>query len=260
MASMLANCLHDLTALGTGALASVLVAMLLTGLAGGVTHCAGMCAPFVIAQSGAAVGGGGDGMLARLSGAALLPYHAGRLVGYGALGAVAGASAGLLSQVTGLRHVLAALLLLAAVLMMRQALGRLPASWRGKLAFWRRGAAASKTVSTASDTEGPFQRAIGRLLVRPGGWNGFGLGLLLSALPCGLLYAALAAAAATGSALAGALAMLAFTLGTIPALIGVALLGRLFLRRSGPMTRMVGALLFVVNAALLAGMAMQLMA
>ncbi|MBU8545317.1 MULTISPECIES: sulfite exporter TauE/SafE family protein [Roseomonadaceae] len=255
MAPMLANCLHDLTALGAGALASVLVAMLLTGLAGGVTHCAGMCAPFVIAQSGAAVGASGDGMLARLSGAALLPYHAGRLVGYATLGAVAGASAGLVSQVTGLRQVLAALLLLAAVLMLRQAVGRLPASWRGRLAFWRRGAPA-----LSADSEGPFQRAIGRLLARPGGWNGFGLGLLLSALPCGLLYAALAAAAATGSALAGALAMLAFTLGTIPALIGVALLGRLFLRRSGPMTRAVGGLLFVVNAALLAGMAVRLVA
>jgi sulfite exporter TauE/SafE len=255
MASMLANCLHDLTALGAGALASVLVAMLLTGLAGGVTHCAGMCAPFVIAQSGAAVGAGGEGMLARLSGAALLPYHAGRLVGYATLGAVAGASAGLVSQVTGLRQVLAALLLLAAVLMLRQALGRLPASWRGRLAFWRRGAPPSRA---GSESESTFQRAIGRLLARPGGWNGFGLGLLLSALPCGLLYAALAAAAATGSALAGALAMLAFTLGTIPALVGVALLGRLFLRRSGPMTRAVGGLLFAVNAMLLAGMALRL--
>jgi hypothetical protein len=254
---MLANCLHDLTALGAGALASVLVAMLLTGLAGGVTHCAGMCAPFVIAQSGAAVGASGEGMLARLSGAALLPYHAGRLVGYATLGAVAGASAGLVSQVTGLRQVLAALLLLAAVLMLRQALGRLPASWQGRLAFWRRGAPPSRAGSD-SISENPFQRAIGRLLARPGGWNGFELGLLLSALPCGLLYAALAAAAATGSALAGALAMLAFTLGTIPALIGVALLGRLFLRRSGPMTRAVGGLLFAVNAMLLAGMALRL--
>ncbi len=45
-------------------------------------------------------------------------------------------------------------------------------------------------------------------------------GLMLSALPCGLLYGALAGAAATGSALGGALAMAAFVTGTVPALVG----------------------------------------
>jgi hypothetical protein len=87
-----------------------------------------------------------------------------------------------------------------------------------------------------------------------------GLGLALSALPCGLLYAALAGAAATGSALAGAIAMAAFVAGTIPALVGVALMGRLFLRRAGPGLRLAGAALFGLNAAVLAGMAWRLVA
>ncbi len=55
--------------------------------------------------------------------------------------------------------------------------------------------------------------------------------MLLSGLPCGLLYAAVAAAAATGSALAGAIAMAAFAAGTIPALAVVAVAGRAALRR-----------------------------
>lgn len=250
---MLANCLHNLTALGAGELVSVLLAMLLTGLAGGATHCAGMCAPFVLSQAGSLAGRGGSGVLSRLAGAALLPYHAGRMVGYALLGAVAGAGAGLVSQVTGLRQVLAALLLLAALLMARQALGRLPARWRPRLFSGGGGAA-------VPGYPGFLLRPIGRLLADPGGKNGFLLGLLLSALPCGLLYAALAAAAATGSALAGALAMMAFVLGTVPALIGVAWLGRLFLRRAGPMTQMAGAALFLLNAALLAAMAVRLVA
>ena len=59
------------------------------------------------------------------------------------------------------------------------------------------------------------------------------LGLLLSALPCGLLYAALAAAAASGSALAGGLALLAFVDRTMPALSGAALLGGFLRAPSG---------------------------
>ncbi|NKC29530.1 urease accessory protein UreH domain-containing protein [Falsiroseomonas selenitidurans] len=253
---MLANCLHDLTALGPDGLGAMMLTMLLAGLAGGLTHCAGMCAPFVMAQASTGVGAGA-GMVARLAGAALLPYQAGRMLGYGLLGAVAGASAGAISQVTGLRQVLAALLLLAALLMARQALARLPAGWRARLPWAGRGDPARPRPPAEPSL---LMRSVARLLARPGGWNGVGLGLLLSGLPCGLLYAALAGAGATGSALAGGLAMLAFTLGTVPALVGVALLGRLFLRGRGPMTQAVGGVLFLVNAALLAAMAVRLAA
>jgi sulfite exporter TauE/SafE len=85
------------------------------------------------------------------------------------------------------------------------------------------------------------------------------LGLLLSALPCGLLYAALAAAAASGSALAGALAMAAFVAGTVPALVGVGLLGKLFLRQAGAWLRPLGTALLGLNAVLLASMAARLL-
>jgi sulfite exporter TauE/SafE len=81
---------------------------------------------------------------------------------------------------------------------------------------------------------------------------------MLSALPCGLLYGALAGAAATGSALGGALSMLAFVTGTIPALVGVALLGRFFGRRAGPGMRVAGAALFALNGIMLAAMAIRL--
>ncbi len=243
---MLANCLHDLAALGPGGLAALLGSLFLAGLAGGATHCAAMCGPFVLAQSAAranAIAGGP--MLARLAGAALLPYQAGRLLGYATLGALAGGSAGLLMLASGLRYVLAGLLLLAALLMFGQASSRL-AHWLPRLPTPR--------------LPGVLQRQLGRLLAAPEGWRGVLLGLLLSALPCGLLYAALAAAAASGSALAGAMAMMAFVLGTLPALTGVALLGRLFGRRHGGTMRLAGAALFLLNAVVLAGMAWRLVA
>ncbi|MBY0332804.1 MAG: sulfite exporter TauE/SafE family protein, partial [Acetobacteraceae bacterium] len=98
-------------------------------------------------------------------------------------------------------------------------------------------------------------RRVGGLLAAPRGWRGVLLGLLLSALPCGVLYGALAAAAASGSALAGALAMAAFVLGTVPALVGLAAAGRFFGRRHGRAMRAVGAGLFALNGVVLIGMA-----
>jgi sulfite exporter TauE/SafE len=63
------------------------------------------------------------------------------------------------------------------------------------------------------------------LFARPIGWRGYALGLALGFLPCGLLYGALAAAAAAGDALAGGFGMLAFAVGTVPALLAVGLAG-----------------------------------
>ena len=242
----LANCLHDLTALGPGGVPAVMGALFLAGLAGGATHCAGMCGPFVLAQAAAVADrAAAGGMLARLSGAALVPYHLGRLLGYGALGAGAGGLAGVVAFGTGFRFVLAAMLLLAAVLMFAQASARV---------------AALLPRLPAPRLPRALQARLAGLLAAPTGLRGVALGLMLSALPCGLLYGALAGAAATGSALGGALAMAAFVAGTVPALVGVALLARFFGRQAGPGMRVAGAALFAINGAVLAAMALRVVA
>jgi hypothetical protein len=51
------------------------------------------------------------------------------------------------------------------------------------------------------------------------------LGVALGFLPCGILYAALAAAGATASPMYGALAMFCFGLGTVPTLVTIGLFG-----------------------------------
>lgn len=244
---MLADCLHDLTLLGPGGMAAMAGALFLAGLAGGVTHCAGMCAPFVLAQAAATADrAASGGMLRRLAGAALLPYQAGRMLGYTTLGALAGGATGLVTQVSGVRYLLAALLAAAAVLMLGQASARL-AAWLPRL--------------PAPRLPAGIERRVAALLAAPTGWRGVALGLMLSALPCGLLYGALAAAAASGSVLGGALGMAAFVLGTVPALGGVALLGRLFGRRAGgPALRAAGAALFALNGVVLAAMALRVAA
>jgi hypothetical protein len=48
--------------------------------------------------------------------------------------------------------------------------------------------------------------------------------------------------------------------GTVPALVGVALLGRFFGRRAGPGMRLAGAALFVLNGVVLAAMAVRVVA
>ncbi len=244
-ATMLADCLSDLAALGAQGLAALLGAMLLAGLAGGATHCAGMCGPFVMTQAAAASDrAASGGVLRRLAGAALLPYQLGRATGYAALGAVAGGSAGALAHVATPR-LLAVPLGLAAAVMLVQGLGRLPAAARWHLPHLR----PVFRLPTA------LQRQVGRLIGSEGAARRFALGLLLAFLPCGLLYAALAGAAASGSALAGGLAMAAFALGTVPALTGVALLGRFFGRRFGPRLATVSGIALALNAGLLAAMA-----
>ncbi|MDB5317522.1 MAG: conserved rane protein of unknown function [Rhodospirillales bacterium] len=245
--AQLALCLNDPGALAAGGgLAVLLAAMALAGLAGGVTHCAGMCAPFVLAQGAAHAGQpGGGAMLARLAGAALLPYHLGRMIGYAGLGALAGSTAGLLALASGAARPLLALpLLLAAAFMLAQGCGKLARpGWLPRLPLPRLPAR--------------LQAVAGRLMAAPGGWRGVALGLLLSALPCAILYGALAGAAASGSALGGALAMAAFAAGTVPALIGVGLLGRIFARRFGPALRPVTAALFLLNGTMLGLMAVR---
>jgi sulfite exporter TauE/SafE len=82
-----------------------------------------------------------------------------------------------------------------------------------------------------SSAEPAFQRVFAKvspkakeLLRSPSASASLTLGLLWSLVPCGMVYAALALAATSGSAPSGALTMLAFGLGTAPALLSLAYL------------------------------------
>lgn len=208
------------------------LAMFLAALGGGFAHCAAMCGPFVMAQTLARMGAGPT----RLAGAALLPYHFGRAITYTFLGAVLGGLGGALGSVPGLRYAMPALLAVAGVLFALQALGR---------AFGGTGGFIAASL-------GRFVRP---LIENPGPMRGFALGLALGFLPCGLLYAALAAAAGAGGAAEGALAMAGFALGTVPALLIVGFAGAMAAKRwKAAMAQFSPALMFI-NAGLLFWMA-----
>lgn len=226
----------------------IAAALFATGLFGSFAHCAPMCGPFVVAQL--TDNGGG---LRRLAAGALPGYHLGRCTTYVAFGATAGGTGASLAQFMQFRWVFAAFLAAAALGFVMQALRRL---------------APSLAIGIAP---GPSQRwgmAVARMAApllwqasgSGVGFHGYRLGVVLGLLPCGFLYAALVAAAATGSALAGALAMASFALGTVPGLIALGVLGGAALRRWRGLANAVATPVFLLNAVTLGGLAVRMVA
>ncbi|MDA8224351.1 MAG: sulfite exporter TauE/SafE family protein [Betaproteobacteria bacterium] len=179
-----------------------LLSMMLVGWLGGV-HCLGMCGGIVSALSLSAPGG-------RAGWGILLGYNAGRLVSYALAGALAGAvgsSALLLDHVLPVSRVLYALASFMLLL-----LGLYLAGWsRAVLGIERLGGGLWLRLQ-------PYVRHL--LPVRHPG-QAVLAGLVWGWLPCGLVYSVLVSALASGSAVHGALVMLAFGTGTLPNLLAM---------------------------------------
>jgi sulfite exporter TauE/SafE len=236
---ILSACRHGLIILGAQA-GGLPASLFVVGFAGSLVHCAGMCGPFVLGQvmSDAERDVGGTyGEWRRLAGASLVPYHLGRLTTYTALGGVAGAATALFASTGLFAWLSAGLLVVAAILMVLQALGL--------------------ATDIGSPLGKPLARLASPLSAAQTPWARYVLGVVLGFLPCGLLYGALAAAAGTGSARHGALAMAAFALGTVPALIAVGWGGALLRRRLRELARWVAAPLLGINALLMLALASQ---
>ena len=174
-------------------------------------HCMQMCGPIVLSYSVALdqlKTGSGRSSGTLVSGH--LAYNAGRILTYSALGAaagLAGSTVGMIGRLAGLASTLAivgGILMLSAGLVM---FGAFPAVRNFGGNFFR-------------VTSG-FLRPLGRLISSASVGSRFLLGLALGFLPCGLIYAALLRALATGSALWGAVTMAAFGAGTASALLAV---------------------------------------
>ena len=218
----------DLALAANADLLGLAFALFLAGFAGGFIHCAAMCGPFVVAQSLARIEGLG---IERLKGLLLAPYHLGRATSYVAIGAGLGAAGGAVSALPGLSYILAAILVLAAGLFVLQAMGRAPSAG-GAVGVW-------------------IARRVRPLIAAPTRLNGYALGIALGFLPCGFLYGAFAAAAGSGSALRGAVAMAGFVAGTLPALVVVQVAGTMAARRWRSALGALAPMLMLFNAAAL---------
>lgn len=207
----------------------------IAGLVGSFTHCAGMCGPFVLAQSS-----DGGTRLSRLVHAARLPYHAGRATTYTLLGALAGSLGAQAATLPGFTFLSAALLLIAALAFLMQLIST-PLS----VVF-------GATLRRQSERWGRWLSRLAQPLMMHPGWVRFYLlGIVLGFLPCGLLYGALTAAAASGSGVWGAAGMAAFAATTATALILLGWSANLATLRWRTASRWIAKPFQLVNAVLL---------
>lgn len=179
----------------------------LAGLLGS-SHCVGMCGGFAVSIG--AVGGRWRAILGRQ-----LAYSGGRLMTYGFCGAMAGTFGRRISQVPSHWFNLQAIVaIVAGLLLIWQGLQS-----SGILRFPQK----SLTVSGGFC---PAQTMLKTFLTAPHLTGVFVAGLTTGFLPCGLVYAHLALAGASGGMSSGLMTMLAFGLGTIPLMVMAGLGGR----------------------------------
>ena len=220
---------------------NVLLTALVAGLVGGLTHCIGMCGPFVVSQITARmehVPAARMGALTRLQGALLLPYHFGRATTYILLGVLAGLLSDGLTALIRTAWLAPVLLSAAAVFFLIYGLSGFLPRLTPDAGFARR----FGTV---------LSRPLKSLFAAPVGWRGYGLGLALGFIPCGLVYGALMLAGGAGGGVAGGMVMASFALGTVPALCAVGVMGQLAARHFKSLMTPVGRGVMVLNAGIL---------
>ncbi len=187
-------------------LIGLMTAGFLLGLASGV-HCVGMCggvlAAFTRHTTGQIIGSP-----TRRPWHLLLAFNAGRVLSYGAAGAVAGALGAGGVWLIGVLDVRIALFVIAQLMMVLIGL---------HLAGW------SKLLTYAETWGQPLWRHVqplaARMLPIETPYRALLAGALWGWLPCGLVYAMLVSAVTAGSATGGTAVMLAFGLGTVPHLM-----------------------------------------
>lgn len=191
----------------------------------GSAHCVAMCGGIATAL------GAAPGSARRKR--SLVLYHCGRLASYATAGAVAGAlgaaagfafSASRWSEILRLATAITVIVIGFDIALSGTSRGRwlrLPERWGARL--WRCVAPLARRSTPAS-----------------GSARAFTLGLLWGWLPCGLVYSVLVAAAVAGGAASGAVAMIAFGLGTVPAMAGLSYAGARLPRPGGSLARLLG--------------------
>lgn len=176
-------------------------ALFMAGLIGGFTHCTFMCGPFAISQAG---------MLERPALKNLMPYHFGRLTTYVTLAVLFSGILSITFAYFPIKQLIAVpLLMTAAIMFLISAIPLLGSAfpWVTRLRL-------------------PVpEKLIARIYksVNKGGLRSntqkYVIGVLLGFMPCGLVLSALMAASTAANPAEAGLAMGAFAIGTMPALL-----------------------------------------
>lgn len=169
-------------------------AALALGFAGSF-HCLAMCGPLVVGLHA----GNRSSVLHRLL------YHIGRISSYAGIGLVMGLGGGAASLLSTERTVA----IVAGILMISTAVLQI---------LSKRGVLPAKLVRPISRR---ISGAVGRLSPQRTPRTAVALGMLNGILPCGLVVSAAVGSVGTGNAVDGALFMMVFGLGTIPAMLAI---------------------------------------
>lgn len=205
------------------------------GLISGFTHCVAMCGPFVISQSRG---------LEKVSGAALWPYHLGRLTTYTLMALLLFSVLNIVFLFMPIRSfIVAPILLTAALVFLVNAFPDLRRyfSW---VSFFQMSL--------------PYrfvENIFGKLSQDPTVVKRFMMGIVLGFMPCGMVTSALMASATAPNAVDASFAMMAFGVGTVPALMLTALTGRALELRYPKMMPCVTKVMMVWSSAWLVIMA-----
>ncbi len=198
-----------------------LVSALGVGLLQGFVHCAGMCGPFVMAYSlslDPQKNIAGELTLRRKFTRTLLyahlPHNLGRIFSFTLLGIMFGAIGSFVDVAAKTAGVQAVAAFLGGGIMIAWAVDEL-----------RTGHGAGFLERWSLLNFKPLQARLRQAMNRHDPLGAFLAGILLGLHPCGLLFAMLISASASGSAIQGGLTMLAFGIGTVPALLTVAAAG-----------------------------------
>ncbi len=166
----------------------------------GSGHCIGMCGPIVAAFSL-------SGQAKRKGLVFHLFYNVGRITTYILIGVIAGWLGSLLNKTDKFAIAAHSILLLTDFFII--VIGLTTAGFFKRISIMRLEFPGSMQVMTKSVT---------RLQRLPAAFSALPIGMVMGFLPCGFLYAIALAAAGRGSPVEGGLIMLAFGLGTLPAL------------------------------------------
>jgi sulfite exporter TauE/SafE len=213
-------------------------------------HCVGMCGGFValisvapslsssVATAGSDSAASPGSSWRRVVLPQQLVFNAGRIASYTLLGAMAGALGSFTSLLSDTGKIQALLMVGAGVLMICTGL-----ALAGLMKHW------SPFKAKVATPQPWLARGFEHVTRLPRSMRALALGALLGFLPCGLIYAMLAKAASSGSAAWGALVMLSFGFGTVPALLLVAFFADLFsITLREKLVRVSGVLLVVLGA------------
>jgi len=213
----------------------LILTYLLTGLTIGFGHCVGMCGPLVISIS-----------LSRQQGAVYLPhllYNCGRTLTYMLMGAIMGATGSFTAVAAHIAAIQKGAMFFAGGIIV--AMGFAMGGWlpRGKL------------FHLNYTPAGPLARMFKKMSRVQSVAIYLPMGMMLGLLPCGPVYTALLGTARAGmetpgifrGAITGMLLMLAFGLGTVPALFLVAKLADLGWLRFRDRIYKAGALLMIAT-------------